>query len=92
MTEVSNVSSIPDESRINRLATFNSERGRGILHTEAWLDLMADEQEWWNQHQMSEMLAQGGEEVSPGVWMIPRQDSKQSRFFRMLANGVFDKR
>lgn len=71
-----------DESRLNRLATFNSERHRGIVHTEAWCDLMADEQEWFNQRQMAEMLAQGGEEVSPGVWMVPRQPRR--RFWQVL--------
>lgn len=71
-----------DDSRIARLAAFNSERGRGIVHTEAWCDLMADEQEWFNQRQMSEMLAQGGEEVSPGIWMVPAKPSR--RFWQVL--------
>lgn len=36
------------ESRVNRLARFNSEAGRGILHTPEWTAFMAEEQEWFN--------------------------------------------
>ena len=73
-----------DEWRISRLATFNSERARGIVHTDDWLALMAEEQEAWNRQQMAEMLAQGGEEVSPGVWIVPGKSSKRGLLGRLL--------
>lgn len=71
---------LDDDIRISRLARFNGERARGIAHTEAWTDLMADEQEWWNQRQTAEMLEQGGEEVSPGVWLVPA--ARKRRWWR----------
>lgn len=38
-------------ARIARLATYNAERARGILHTESWQDFMLGEQVEWNRSQ-----------------------------------------
>ncbi len=34
--------------RMTRLATYNAEVGRGLVHTEEWIEFMRKEQEWWN--------------------------------------------
>lgn len=71
---------LDDDIRISRLARFNGEKARGIAHTEDWRDLMAGEQEWWNQRERAAMFEQGGEEVSPGVWLVP--PPKKRRWWR----------
>lgn len=35
-------------SRINRLATFNAEVARGLVHTDDWRGFMRREQEWFD--------------------------------------------
>lgn len=39
---------VEHRSRIHRLATYNAEVQRGLVHTEAWAFHMAAEQEWFN--------------------------------------------
>jgi hypothetical protein len=34
--------------RIMRLATYNSERDRGLVHTDEWREFMAAEQAWFD--------------------------------------------
>lgn len=34
--------------RISRLAIYNSEKARGIMHTTEWKELMRQEQEWFD--------------------------------------------
>jgi hypothetical protein len=41
----------PDSAEIlrtRRLATYNSERMRGLLHSEEWKDYMREEQDWFD--------------------------------------------
>jgi hypothetical protein len=66
-----------DEFRVNRLATYNSERGRGLLHKDEWVRFMQEEQEEWGKERFAEMAAQGGEEVAPGVWFVPAPPKKR---------------
>lgn len=73
---------MPDETRIHLLATYNSEVAHGVVHTDEWVACMAAEQEWFNKRQRDEMIAQGGEEVSPGVWMVPAP--RKRRFWEVL--------
>lgn len=40
-----------DEHRWDKLATYNAEVSRGIVHTEEWKALMAKEQETFNEFQ-----------------------------------------
>ena len=70
------------EERVNRLARYNSEAARGLLHSEEWREFMAREQAWFNSERNAEMEAQGGEEISPGVWLVPAP--KKKRWLRFL--------
>ncbi len=40
-----------DPYRWSSLATYNSERSRGLVHTPEWVALMAEEQEAFNRRQ-----------------------------------------
>ena len=37
-----------DTMRIRVLATYNSEKARGIVHTDEWKELMKQEQKWFD--------------------------------------------
>jgi hypothetical protein len=37
-----------ERRRIERLARYNAERERGLVHTEDWRDFMRAEQMWFN--------------------------------------------
>lgn len=89
MSEVSNRPSIPhmsylrdEEHRINVLATFNSEVARGIVHTDEWREFMAIEQAWLDERNKREIIAAGGYETSPGVWLIPKPPKRRWWAFR----------
>jgi hypothetical protein len=60
------------EFRIHRLATYNSEVHRGLVHTEEWQQFMGREQAWFNDQRKQELVDAGGYETSPGVWLVPR--------------------
>jgi len=36
------------QDRVARLGRYNSEVGRGVMHTPEWVAFMADEQAWFN--------------------------------------------
>jgi hypothetical protein len=65
-----------DEQRINRLARYNSEVAHGLVHTDEWRELMAREQEWFDQRERARMIEQGGKEVSSGIWHVPAPTRK----------------
>lgn len=61
-----------EEFRINRLATYNAEVGRGLVHTEDWRWLMEREQTWFDDTRKQKLIAAGGYETSPGIWLVPK--------------------
>lgn len=73
---------IPAESRIARLGYYNGEVARGLVHTEEWKQHMREEQDWFDERRRHEMIDQGGEEVSPGVWLVPAP--RRRRFWEVL--------
>lgn len=71
-TSVPPMSELRDEEfRLNRLGCYNAERARGLLHTKEWQERMAVEQAWFDDCRERELRAQGGEEISPGLWLLP---------------------
>jgi len=60
-----------DRYEYTDLANYNSEVARGIVHTPEWKARMAVEQERFNANKVARIKAEGGEEVSPGCWIIP---------------------
>lgn len=55
----------PDVYEFAALAQYNSERFRGIVHTEEYRALMAQEQERFNAQKEAEILTSGGLIVRP---------------------------
>lgn len=49
-----------------RLATYNGERSRGIVHTDEWVALMQQEQEAFNRQQKIQFGLDPDKEISPG--------------------------
>jgi arginine deiminase len=43
------------EFRIQRLATYNAEKQRGLMHTPQWIEMMEAEQAWY----FNEMMHRG---------------------------------
>lgn len=67
------------EHRISRLATYNAEVYRGIVHTDEWHEMMGKEQAWFDRRNRDELIAQGGKEVGRGVWLVPSEPKQRWR-------------
>ena len=55
-----------DEHRVNALATYNGERGRGIVHSPEWIAFMEGEQRWFTEEYMPASWKRMGYEPVPG--------------------------
>jgi len=56
-----------DETTI--LATYNSERVRGLVHTDVWHERMTVLQRRFDRAQRDRRIADGYEEVAPNMWV-----------------------
>jgi hypothetical protein len=45
--------------RIDRLGRYNAEKARGLLHNPAWVELMRQEQEAFNEWSREDAIARG---------------------------------
>lgn len=75
-------SGMSDDARLSRLATYNAEVYRGVVHTDEWHEMMGKEQAWFDQRNRDELIAHGGEEIRPGVWMLPKP--RRRTFWQVL--------
>lgn len=59
-------------SEWTNLATFNSERARGLVHTQEWRQLMAVEQERFDKARVDDLIVRGFRPIGNGdVWVGP---------------------
>lgn len=67
----------------DELATYNSEKARGIVHTPEKVARMVAEQERFHRQNIEEWTAAGGHPVDPdepdGLWIVPRPVSRWER-------------
>lgn len=73
-----------DEARVNVLAAYNGERGRGLLHDPNWVAYMVNEQHWFDNEYMPASWIRMGYELVP--------DSGPLRMYRKVKRDPFWKR
>lgn len=54
----------------HRLASYNSEVARGIMHTAEWQERMRVAQENWDQRIAASMQASGATPMPGGGWLV----------------------
>lgn len=55
-----------DEHQVRQLATYNSQRAEGLIHTEEWKDKMRRLQQMYDDWTQACVYASGGEIYRPG--------------------------
>jgi hypothetical protein len=78
---------VSDEARVNALATYNGEVGRGLVHTPEYVVFMQDEQRWFNEVYMPASWERMGYELDPDSGSLPvyRKVKRDSLFRRIVS-------